>query len=131
MASIEEAIATKILATAAITAIIGTRFHWFKLEQNAGYPAIIGLFVDKVPAQALGTQSTAFAARVQFDCYAKNATTAKTLSNELRKALDALDATVASTRIYGTLFLSEFDVFESDTELYRISSDFRFLYTQT
>lgn len=131
MASIEEAIATKILATSAITAIIGTRFHWFKLEQSAAYPAIIGLVVDKVPAQALGTQSTAFAARVQFDCYAKNATTAKSLANELRKALDALDATVASTRIYGTLFLSEFDVFESDTELYRISSDFRFLYTQT
>lgn len=131
MASIEEAIVSQILNDVTITAIIGTRFHWFKLEQGAAYPAIVGLIVDKVPAQAMGTQSTAFAARVQLDCYAKDPTTAKNLASTLRKSLDALDATVAGTRIYGTLFLSEFDVFESDTELYRISSDFKFLYTQT
>lgn len=131
MAIIEDAIFARLSTDSGLTALVSTRIYPMKLPDTTAYPAITYQCIDKIPASALGTASTCFAARFQFDCWGKTMSAVKNLANKLRNSLDALDTTLSGIRIYGIVYLGEFDTYEADTELYRISSDFKIMFTQT
>lgn len=131
MAIPEDALYNRLSNDAAVSAIVSTRIFPYKLAQNCNYPALVYTFIDKIPAQAMGTASTLFFARVQIDSWAKTVAEVKNLANKVRNSLDALDATLSGIRVYGMMFLSEIDLYETDTELYRISQDYKFIFTQS
>lgn len=131
MSNIEEALSSRLTGDVAVSALIATRLYPARLPQDVTYPAVVYTRIDTEPTSAFGTAATLMNSRVQFDCWAKTYSEVKAVANAIRASLDALDTTILSVRIYGIVYSSELDIFEDETQLYRIQSDFQVMYTQT
>ena len=84
----EEALTTRLLASAALTAIVGTRINWGRRVQGEGLPALTMLNVS--PGRTYHYKGAAGLAgpRVQFDGYALDFLTAKAIGRALIATLE-------------------------------------------
>ena len=93
-------------------------------QQHAGFPAITYTLDEDTPSRLLDGVGTMSQARVSIDVWARSYAVAHTIA-------DAVSVGMASVRgSYGALFLDqvrkerEVDLYESDTELFRVSLQF-------
>jgi len=84
----EEALTTRLLASAPLTAIVGTRINWGRRVQGEGLPALTMLNVS--PGRTYHYKGAAGLAgpRVQFDGYALDFLTAKAIGRALIATLE-------------------------------------------
>lgn len=128
MSLIDEALRSIIVADSATNALISGRFYPMIAPQGAASPFITYQKIDTIPVHALGTTSKAEGARFQLDCWAKTVPIVKDLANKLKAAIDGVITTALGVQIFGIVLLNEIDFYEEDSELYRISLDFRVLH---
>ena len=89
MADIGAATRTKLIGTAAVAAILGTRIYPDHLPQGATLPAAVYFVVSGTDEVDLAGMSGVAHARVQIDAYATTRTAANALSTAVRDALAA------------------------------------------
>jgi hypothetical protein len=89
MADIGEGMRAKLLATNAVTAILGTRIYPDRLPQRPTMPAAIYWVVSGVDEAGLGGLLGVAHARVQVDAYATTRLGANALATAIRDALAA------------------------------------------
>ena len=105
MADIGAATRTKLIGTAAVAAILGTRIYPDHLPQGATLPAAVYHVVSGTDEVDLAGMSGVAHARIQIDAYAKTAgsvdgrTAANALSTAIRDAL----ATTHNRGLWGTV----------------------------
>ena len=113
---IEATILTTLLADTAVDAIVDDRIYAFQLPENAvTYPAITFQRISGIPDVALSGHTGLDQVRVQIDCWARTYQAAKDLGVLVRTSFADIG-----------IVKSDFDFYESDTKLYRVSQDFQF-----
>lgn len=86
---IEAAIVTHLLASPAVTALVGDRIRPMVPDQGSAYPHLVYVLVsdaDLAPSN-LG-RSALRRAQLQFDCWGRTAIEARRLADDLAKSLD-------------------------------------------
>lgn len=111
----------KLLANAAVVALIGDRIYANVAPQGAAVPRVVFTVISNIPENSFtGTAETRItSARLQLDCYAKRYDAAHELA-------DAVDLVVANLGLTDLSALREDarDLYENETQLYRVSIDY-------
>ncbi len=121
---IEIAISNKLLARSAIVALVVNRIYYLKLPQNPTYPAISFFKVSDVRKHDIDIASP----RIQFDTWATSYLDAVRLSNEIRHALQREKGTFSGIKVIQGVYLNSEDMYEDDTKIYRVTSDYNIIY---
>jgi hypothetical protein len=121
----EGAIRAAILASAPVTALVGTRVYPMMLPQAPTFPAIVYQRISTVPDMLV--EGPGFAPiRIQLSMWASTFDGARTLADAVVTALHGYHG--------GELRLSRLinllDDYEPDTKLFRVIADFRVHHTQ-
>ena len=105
MATIEEAIVTKVLATSAITALIGSgsaaRIYPLVIPQTAALPALAYQKISSPKEQSHSGSSHLCRSRFQFTCVATDYAAVKSLATAVKNCWNSFRGTVSSVRIDG------------------------------
>lgn len=120
MSTIEE-IRTKLIADAAVNALIAGRVHASKLPQGGTFPAVVCQVISDVPENALvesgaGRRSII---RLQIDAYAGGYIEADTLAS----AIDAVVSALATPDLTAWR-MDRRDLYDDEASLHRVSQDF-------
>ena len=128
MATIEQAIYNILANTAGISAIVGTRIYQVKMPDNVAFPAISY-------QTSFGSQIESFTGFsglrnpvINIDSWAKSAGVAKDLAEKVRAALHGYSGTYGDVTIDNVLEWSFIEMYDSDTEIFHVSSSARFWY---
>lgn len=127
--TIEEGLKTYLTGYAGLTSLISTRVYPMRIPQGATIPCITYQRISTPRIKThdtSGSSGTAYP-RFQFDAWATTYASAKTITDQVRAALNGYKATIGTTNsvvVYGALVDDERPEFDSETGLYRISSDY-------
>lgn len=81
---------TSLLATAGLSALVGTRIHWDLAPQGTGLPFVVLTLVSSRPMYVHGGRAGLTPHLVQLDAYAETKAAAKEVSRALADAVEAL-----------------------------------------
>jgi len=81
----EEALRAKLLATAALTALVGTRVDWGVRSQGATLPAVVLHLSADVPTMNLDKPGAWSSARVAIDCWGRTHKAARDVANVIAR----------------------------------------------
>ena len=119
---IEELLFRHLTRNQALVALVDNRIYPLVLPQNPTIPAIA---YQRISTQMVLDRDDAHLQRprFQFDCYDRRAIQAWRLADALEEALAALKGQDGDPRIDCTLLDGRTDLFDPDTNLYRVSID--------
>lgn len=113
-----------------ITDIVGTNIYGGQVAQHATAPFVRFFRVGAYRVHStLGPNGLANP-RMQIDCYASTYQGVKELADAVRKSVNGFRGAMGSVNIGGSRLVSEFDSFDNDEQIYRISMDFSFWFTE-
>lgn len=135
MTPIEQAVLRKLLATAAVTALVSQRVYQLKLPQGPTYPAIKVQLIDRGATHHLRGGSKTFRTRVQVDSYAYEASGTDpyaVVSTVADAVFDALDGKAPFTttspsdlRVTGAFLIDRTPGYESEElKIVRLREDY-------
>lgn len=84
----EEELRSLLLATSAVTDIVGDKINWGSMPQGQEYPGVALHVIDEVSENTMTGPDGLLQGRVQVDCYALTYRQAKLLSRAIRTRLD-------------------------------------------
>ena len=109
-----------------------------RLVQNPTYPSVTYQRIDAQRVKSTEGPSCLADARVQFDVWATTWNEARQIADAIRVKLDGFVGTATAQfspteafKIQGIFIRSERDLYDGETELYRISQDYDVWYTET
>jgi len=114
--SVQSAIRTKLLASAGVTSLVGTRITLKTAPTNYGYPRITLNLINTNTDHHLGGASGLANSRVQVDCWSKTSTQATALGAAVRSALDTYSGTSDGLVIDSCIIEDESDEYEAPTD---------------
>ena len=123
----EEAIINRLLATAGVTALVGTRVYPGARTQGSALPALVFNRISGVRDYTMTQASGLVESRVMVDVWAASYGAAKTLARAARAALSGISGTFSGIEIQGVFLDGERDSFEGEApkRLFRVSMDFK------
>lgn len=95
----EEVLRSKLLATAAVSALVGARVDWGIRSQGATMPAVVLHQVSGVPQMNLAGPSGWSSDRIQVDCWGRTFKSARDLADAVSTALHGLRETLSGIRV--------------------------------
>lgn len=95
----EDALTARLLATPALTALVGNRITWGERVKKEPLSALTMLLVSPGRTYVHGGADATGSPRVQFDCYAATSLAAKAIA-------DALIATLETPAVQGSVAFS-------------------------
>lgn len=116
-----EAIRARLVADATVQSLVENRIYPQVIPQGSLMPAVVLSVIDERPINSLtGDPSTRLKrARLQVDCYAETYLEA----HDVFDAVDNVISSLSDPELSAHRELSE-DLYEDETQLYRVSSDF-------
>lgn len=138
--SIETGLRPLLTNDAGVSALVATsdsppRYRIYPMRLPQGY-VLDAISYQRVSAERRhditdGPIGWAFS-RFQFDCWSGSYSGARDLAEALRQALDGYSGDLSDgTHVGGIYIEGERDLFEEDTEIYRVSMDFLIPYKET
>lgn len=85
----EEDLTARLLATPALSALVGNRITWGQRDQDKPLPALVLTNVSPGRTYLHGGADPTANPRIQFDCYGRTASEAKALSRALIGTLES------------------------------------------
>lgn len=130
-----DGIRTRLLADSAVRALVGhgarARCYPIVLPQDAEYPALTFQRISGVRELTHDGPDGVPWMRLQVDTWATTYAAAKALAKAVRECLDGFSGHVGDEHIKLAQLLSERDLYETATALYRVSLDFGVHYTES
>lgn len=128
MATLETALTAELLATAGVTAVVGTRIWWQVAVQATTSPYIVLDAVSKRPVHDMGGLTGLTQARVSASCYAPTYADAKAAAAAVAAALDRRRGTIQGVTFGAILVESEEDAgWDDATKMHVVAVDLRVL----
>lgn len=109
MASIEEAVYSRMTGFAELSALIGTRLYPVLIPQEVAEPAVAYQVITGLPTRSHTGYSNHQATRIQFTCQAGSYSQAKAVSKAVRHCWESFRGTVSGILIGGAFVENEFD----------------------
>jgi hypothetical protein len=127
-----------ILADSNVTAIAASRVFPNVLPQRATFPAIAYSQITSQRTSVMGVDTGTVQSTWQVDAYAQNYADARKLASAVRKALQRKAGTFPSgsppaiaQRLIQAIFVeADTDLFEDETQLHRVSTDYVIWYQE-
>jgi len=118
MASAENALVARLLATTGVTDIISDRIDPFPLPQNPVRPALTYHKVSGFHFHSLQGSSGLAKPHVQIDCWADPEDEAglQALAEQVRLSLQGFRGTVGGENLQAVLLVDEMDIYEEEDE---------------
>jgi len=113
-----------------ILTAIEARTYGFKLPSNTSLPAITFFKVSAPRDQTQQGPSGLVSARMQVTSWGRDYTASKTLSNQVRLALDGYRGALDDVRIDGIELINEIDDNEPEPNIFKTIMDFRVKYSE-
>ena len=126
--TVEQMLVKELQATAAVTALVGTRIYPQVAPQGttADYVTYEG---SGNPIQDHGGSGGLYRARVSFLCHSATYANAKAVAAAIRAALDGFRGTMQGVSVGSCLQEMEADAgFDDETRMHVVAVDFRVLY---
>lgn len=120
---IEESLVAKLLATAAVTALVGARIEPLVLSQGATLPAIVYQRISGPRVRSHSGPSGLAHPRIQFTCWGSTYLQAKSVAKALRQTFDGFKDLAASPAIGGLFVENDLDDYEEETQTYQVIVD--------
>lgn len=123
----EEALRTFLLASAGLTALVGTRIHFVRSPQGSASPRIVLYVISGLRDMRMDGPTGLIASRVQVDCIGASYGSAKAVARAVEARLSGYTGTASGIVFQGCFLIGERDDFEdADTpdKLFRTSLDF-------
>ena len=122
---IEQGLYTYLSADAGITALVGSRIYALMLPQGVTYPAITYQRVSGPREYAMGGPAGVANPRFQIDIYSDTGyLAAKQVAGAVRSALSGYSGAMGGETAQTVILSDERDIFEDDTGLWRVSTDY-------
>jgi len=121
---IEEALRSKLLSNTTLAGLVSDRIYILKLPQNPTYPAVTFF---KLTGQRHLDLDVAFP-YFQFDIWASSYSSAREVANKIRTSLIREKGTWGSVKIINAIFINEFDLYEDETGIFHIVSEFKIIH---
>lgn len=118
---IYEAVRTRLLATANVAAIVGTRIYPLRMPDNGEPPAITLEIATTRHYESMTGSSGLVVVGMALDCWAKGIDQAHDLAEKVRLSLQGFRGTVGGHTIQGITEWRHTDAYEYDIEIYRVS----------
>lgn len=127
----EEAVIAKLLATAGVAALVGTRIYPGSRPQASALPAVVMTVISKTPSYSDDGEDGIAEARVQLDCWGATYSSAKTLARAVTAALSAFGGTASGVVFHYIALDLEHDIQEpgSGAQSYPFRTSLDFLVT--
>jgi len=125
MATIEEALYSKLSNDAGVSGLVSTRVFPNLMPQNPTYPLLVYTRVSGPRIHSHDGSSGLAHPLFQIDSWAETYAGVKALAEKVRLALQGFSGTVATVVINGILFEGDRDLYEDGVEEFRVSSDYR------
>ncbi|QJD87900.1 tail completion protein gp17 [Cohnella herbarum] len=113
-----------LMAIPEISNVIGKRIYpgWF--PEKVEYPAVAFLEVSGVSHHDIAVGYP----RYQFSCFSPRYLEVKAVSSELRKNLQRYKGMMGSSRIIQIVWEGSREMYEPETKLHHIATDFKIIY---
>lgn len=128
MSYIDESLRDLLLNNAGVVALVGQSIHMMRLPQGTKAPCISYSRINTNPINALNTAARAEISTYQVDAWGKTQLQARDLAHKIKLALDAYIGTSLGVSIGGIMLANEIDLYEEDTEFFRVSLEFTVMY---
>lgn len=133
---VEKAIYSRLIANAAVLALVVKRVYPELAPQDTTLPYIVYTRIDTDHNQTKSNTEGLARAQVQLNCVADTYDGAKDLANKVRIALGAATGSIGGITVHSTIVLGEVDSSEfpgddTDKVRHRIVSDFAFWFSET
>lgn len=125
MALVEEAIVTLL------SAVASGRIYGHNLPRGATLPAVTYMKVSGPRDQTMQGPSGLVSARFQVSSWGTSYGAAKTLSDDVRQALDGYMGTTDGVSIGGIELVNETDQYEAEPNVFQTIMDFRVKHGET
>ena len=123
---IQEVLRAKLIAHEDLYNLVKERIYILKLPQNPTYPAITYFRVSSPRHHDIDVSYPRF----QFDSWASTYEEARNVANEIRKAIQREKGLWNGIKIIQVVYLNEVEMYENDTKIYHIVTDFQILYRE-
>ena len=114
---IEDAMYAHLSTVASLTTLVSNRIYPIMMPQDPTLPAITYQRISNNPQWAMGGACGLDNPRMQIDCWTTSFAASKALGDALRKAM-------AMPGTFNAIQLNDQDIYEVDTEIYRVSMDY-------
>jgi hypothetical protein len=116
-------VAAALANAPAVTTLAGSRIFPMRMPPTTTFPAVVYTGIERLSMAGFstGTAGTLKQSRVQVDSYAKTYDDAHELDDAIADYLTALEGASASITVE---FAGSRDLYENDTQLHRVSTDF-------
>lgn len=124
----EEKLITLLLSDSGVSALVGTRIFWSKMEPSEALPRIVLNVISDVPDYNMNSASGLRSARVQVDCYSSTYGGARSVSRAVEMAIGGYRGTSGTIKFDGIFVLEQRDVIEEDNtpdDLFGVSIDYQ------
>ena len=128
MATIEEAIYSKLSGTAGIAAIVGTRIYQLKMPDNPTLPAITFEVSVGDQVESFTGYSSLSNPIVSIHCWGRTAAAVNALALLVRNAIIGATWTYSDVTVANVLEWSTASLYDDDTEIYHIACSCRVWY---
>ncbi|MBL4702090.1 MAG: DUF3168 domain-containing protein [Phycisphaeraceae bacterium] len=121
---LEEGIFSHLSGNAAVSALVASRIHPVTLPQSVTFPALSYRRISGQRVNHLAGSSGLQHPRIQMSAWSKTYSQAKNITENVRLSLEGFRGTMGTIQVDGVVFLGDHDLYEDETELYHIASDF-------
>ena len=123
---IQEELRAKLIEYEDLYDLVGERIYILKLPQKPTLPAITYYRVSNLRHHDIDVSYPRF----QFDSWASSYEVVRNVANEIRKALQREKGLWNGIKVIQVVYLNEVEMYENDTEIYHIATDFQILYRE-
>lgn len=123
---IQEELRAKLIEYEDLYDLVGERIYILKLPQKPTLPAITYYRVSNLRHHDIDVSYPRF----QFDSWASTYEEVRNVANEIRRALQREKGLWNGIKVIQVVYLNEVEMYENDTEIYHIATDFQILYRE-
>jgi hypothetical protein len=113
-----------------LSALVSTRIYPLKLPQTATYGALTYSKVSGFRNHVHGGSAQVAEPRFQVTAYHTSYSSLKSITEQVRKALDAYSGTLSSTKVFFSFLLNEVDLYDDETKVFYTALDFRIVHEE-
>ncbi len=130
--SIETGLRSQLVNDTDVAAIVGTRVYPVKMPLGYTLPCISYQRISSERYPFLDGPSGRAIPRFQVDCYADTYSEVRDLAGKVRLALDGFKGTLGTeSNVGGISIQSERDLWEDNTDVYRVTQDYLIPHIET
>ena len=128
---LEDSLLTKLLATTALTSLVGQRIYYVKAPQNVTTPYLTYQKISEIPTHSHDGYAGTKDARIQFTAFSPLYLTVKAINKAIFDALDSFTGSLCTggVTVQSCMLDDEIDLYDPESGLHYSPADYLIVYS--